>query len=57
MVGAEDFWVAGTPEDCVDKLQQYVDLGIGHFMIRFGDLPDLEAVRLFSKKVIPKINQ
>jgi len=57
LVGAEDFWVAGTPEDCVEKLQRYVDLGISHFMIRFGDLPDLEAVRLFSKKVIPKINQ
>ena len=53
---AEEYYVSGTPEDCIDKLQQYVDVGIGHFMIRFGDLPDLEAVRLFSKKVIPKIN-
>jgi alkanesulfonate monooxygenase SsuD/methylene tetrahydromethanopterin reductase-like flavin-dependent oxidoreductase (luciferase family) len=54
--GAEDFWVVGTPEDCVEKLQRYIDLGIGHFMIRFGDLPNLNGVKLFAKKVIPKLN-
>ena len=54
--GAENFWVAGTPDECAEQLQDYVNLGVGHFMIRFGDLPHFNGMRLFAEEVAPKLN-
>jgi alkanesulfonate monooxygenase SsuD/methylene tetrahydromethanopterin reductase-like flavin-dependent oxidoreductase (luciferase family) len=45
----------GTPEDCIKELRQYLDLGITQFMLFFGDLPNMNGLRLFAKKVIQKI--
>ena len=53
---AEELYVAGTPEMCVERIQSYVDLGANHFMFRFGDVPSLEGMRLFAKEVIPNIH-
>ena len=52
---AEECFVAGTPEMCVEQLQEYVDMGLSYLMIRFGDFPDLDGMRLFQKEVAPKI--
>lgn len=46
---------AGTPEDCVERLQAYVDLGVRLFVIRFGDIPRLDGMRLFAREVAPKL--
>jgi alkanesulfonate monooxygenase SsuD/methylene tetrahydromethanopterin reductase-like flavin-dependent oxidoreductase (luciferase family) len=48
-------YVAGTPKDCIEKLQSYIELGVSTFIIRFGDVPSLEGMRLFSKEVVPKL--
>jgi F420-dependent oxidoreductase-like protein len=45
----------GTPYECVRKLQQYVDLGVTHFMLFFGDLPNLSGLRLFAETVAKKM--
>lgn len=45
----------GTPEDCIKQINKYRDLGVKHFMLFFGDLPDLNGLKIFAKKVAPKI--
>jgi F420-dependent oxidoreductase-like protein len=54
-VTLEDFVqtsLIGTPEDCLKQVRQYTNLGITHFMLFFGDLPDLRGLRLFAKEVV-----
>ena len=59
-VSLEDFArtnLVGTPEDCLKQLRQYAILGVTHFMLFFGDLPDLRGLKLFAEKVVGKIDQ
>jgi len=53
---AEATYIAGTPEECVEQLRPYVDLGIGLFIFRFGDVPGLEGMRLFAEEVAPEFS-
>jgi F420-dependent oxidoreductase-like protein len=46
----------GTPEDCIKLLQPYVKMGVTQFMLFFGDLPELDGLKLFAEKVAEKIN-
>jgi F420-dependent oxidoreductase-like protein len=58
-VSVEDFMqtsFVGTPEDFIKQLRQYLNLGVTHFMLFFGDLPDLSGLRLFAEKVAQKID-
>jgi len=52
---AEDYYVSGTPEECVMQLQPFLELGFNSFMIRFGDMPSLEDMSLFAQEVIPHL--
>jgi alkanesulfonate monooxygenase SsuD/methylene tetrahydromethanopterin reductase-like flavin-dependent oxidoreductase (luciferase family) len=52
---AEAVYIGGTPDECAEQLRKYVELGVDLFVIRFGDIPDLDGLRLFAKKVIPQI--
>ena len=54
---AEAFYIAGTPDDCVERLRPYVDLGVSTFVIRFGDMPSMEGMRLFAKEVAPRLRR
>jgi F420-dependent oxidoreductase-like protein len=47
----------GTPDECMSKLQSYVDLGVTHFMLFFGDLPNLSSLRLFAETVAKKMQE
>src|SRR3990172_3096596 len=46
--------LAGTPEECVQKIRHYTDLGVTHFMLFFGDFPSMDGVRVFAEKVIKR---
>lgn len=52
---AESFYIVGTPEDCVEQLKPYVDMGVSTFVIRFGDIPSLNGMNLFSEEVAPML--
>lgn len=41
--------LAGTPDECCERLQEYADLGVTYFMLYFADLPNLDGLRLFSE--------
>ncbi|MCW4034643.1 MAG: TIGR03560 family F420-dependent LLM class oxidoreductase [Candidatus Bathyarchaeota archaeon] len=45
----------GTPEECVKHVQKYVDVGVNHFMLFFGDLPSLRGLKIFAESVVPAI--
>jgi len=51
---AKDHTIAGTPEQCVQRIGQYVDLGVDRFMLSFPEsATDLSGIRLFGEKVLP----
>ncbi|MEE9301571.1 MAG: LLM class flavin-dependent oxidoreductase [Alphaproteobacteria bacterium] len=51
----ENEFVIGTPNVVVDRLQQYTELGVTHFMLWFMDYPSLDGMRLFAEEVRPKL--
>lgn len=54
-----DSWKAGnlvgTPEQVAEKLQTYVDLGVGGVVPWCRDYPDDTSLRLFAEKVMPEL--
>ena len=54
--GAETFYIAGTPDECFEKIIQYVDIGITSFILKFGRVPEMDDMELFANEVIRKIN-
>ena len=58
-VSLEDFKKSSfivTPDECKQKIQEYLGLGVTHFMLFFGDLPGLSGLRLFADKVVKTLN-
>lgn len=58
-VSREDFMrtsFVGTPKEFIKKLQQYLNLGVTHFMLFFGDLPEIEGLEVFAKNVVQNIS-
>jgi alkanesulfonate monooxygenase SsuD/methylene tetrahydromethanopterin reductase-like flavin-dependent oxidoreductase (luciferase family) len=41
----------GTLEQCAEKIEEYVDMGITHLLLRF---PSFEMMRLFGEKMLPR---
>ena len=51
----EDFLdsiIAGTPEECVEKIGKYVDVGATYFIPHFPFAQDLQALRIFMDEVV-----
>ncbi len=46
--------LVGTPEQVADQIQEYVDIGVSHFMWWFLDAPDEVGMRLFMDEVAPR---
>ena len=45
--------IAGTPEQCVQQIESYVEAGIRYFMLIFQDPVSDEDLQLFAKEVMP----
>ena len=52
-----DAWLVGTPDDVVDQIRAYVDLGVSHFMLWFLDAPQTDGLRLFAERVAPRFRR
>lgn len=52
---SERYDIAGTPEECIKQLREYVDIGVTHFVLKpyFPVKTVLEQVNRFAKEVIP----
>lgn len=51
---AESTYVAGTPDECLRKIEEYMSLGVSLFVIWFGDMPRTNGMELFAEHVIQK---
>jgi F420-dependent oxidoreductase-like protein len=54
-VSMEDFKKAnlvGTPEECLQKMRPYMNLGVTYFMLFFGDLPNTKGLRVFAETIV-----
>jgi F420-dependent oxidoreductase-like protein len=47
--------IVGTPEQVVEQLQAFIELGIEYFMFEFVDFSSMTGSNLFEKEVIPKL--
>ena len=46
--------IAGTPQQCVEQIQKYVDSGITYFFLLFPDPIPIESLGLFAREVMPR---
>ncbi|MBT8172407.1 hypothetical protein KJN74_06010, partial [Candidatus Bathyarchaeota archaeon] len=44
----------GNTSKFLQHIHPYLHLGVTHFMLYFGDLPDMKGMKLFAEKVINK---
>lgn len=44
-----------TPDKYRQKIRQYTSLGVTYFMLFFGDLPNIDSMELFARKVVKPI--
>jgi len=49
--------IIGTSEECAQKLEEYVDVGINYFILIFQMPDQVEALKLFSREVLPAISK
>jgi alkanesulfonate monooxygenase SsuD/methylene tetrahydromethanopterin reductase-like flavin-dependent oxidoreductase (luciferase family) len=48
-------WVIGDPAEVTDRLRQYLDVGVSHFVFGIGHPFDLKPLRLLQDQVIPAL--
>jgi alkanesulfonate monooxygenase SsuD/methylene tetrahydromethanopterin reductase-like flavin-dependent oxidoreductase (luciferase family) len=46
----------GTPQQVVEQMRSFVDLGVDYFIIRWGGFPDLTTLELLIEQVLPALN-
>jgi F420-dependent oxidoreductase-like protein len=47
--------VVGTPDKIIKRINEYRDLGIDHFILRFNFREDLNSMKLFKDEVLSRI--
>jgi alkanesulfonate monooxygenase SsuD/methylene tetrahydromethanopterin reductase-like flavin-dependent oxidoreductase (luciferase family) len=50
---AKQMRLEGTPEQLIEKIRGYTNVGVTCFVMNFPDITTIEPVRLFSEKVMP----
>lgn len=49
--------LVGTPDEVVDQLLPFVELGVEHVILRFVDFPATAGAELFASEVIPRLDR
>ena len=45
--------LVGTPEEIIERINQYYDIGVNHIILSFLDYPSTTGIELFADIVIP----
>ena len=48
--------IAGTPDQCAARIQEYVDAGITYFFLLFPDPIPTDRLELFAREVMPRFS-
>jgi 5,10-methylenetetrahydromethanopterin reductase/phthiodiolone/phenolphthiodiolone dimycocerosates ketoreductase len=55
---AIEFSIAGTAQDCIDKIDEFVEAGVRHFILMDLVEPSQRKVReLYSKEILPRFSE
>lgn len=54
---SEDTRLVGTPEQVAAKLEERIDLGVRHLILRFMDFPATDQALRFSSEIAPKLRR
>jgi 5,10-methylenetetrahydromethanopterin reductase len=49
--------IAGTPDDCIAAIEEYVDAGCTHVMLEVWGANRHEQIRLFGERVLPHVRR
>lgn len=52
----DDFDFFGTPQQVVEQMRPFIDLGVDYFMLDCGGFPDLTTLELLVNEVLPALN-
>jgi alkanesulfonate monooxygenase SsuD/methylene tetrahydromethanopterin reductase-like flavin-dependent oxidoreductase (luciferase family) len=52
----DDFNFVGTPEQLVEQMRPFIDLGVDYFMLDCGGFPRLTTLEMLSHEVLPALN-
>lgn len=47
--------LVGTPDEVIDRVRAYQNLGVRHFMLWFLDFPSAKGIELFASSVLPRV--
>lgn len=53
----EDFDFVGTPQQLVEQMRLFVELGVDYFMLDCGGFPELTTLDLLINEVLPALNE
>ena len=47
----------GTPEQVIEQMRPFVELGVDYFMLGIGGFPSLTTVQLLKEEVCPALQE
>lgn len=53
----DDFGFISTPEQVVQQMRLFIELGINTFMLDFNGFPNFSAIELFVREILPVLNE
>ena len=52
----DDFDFVGTPQQVIEQMRPFIDLGVDYFMLDCGGFPNLTTLELLVNEVLPTLN-
>ena len=53
----DDFDLVGTPQQLIEQMQPFIDLGVTSFLVDCGGFPNLTTLELLINEVMPALNR
>lgn len=47
-----ELMITGTPDECVDKIKEFMKIGIGFFILRFHQIPSMRSIRQIKDQIV-----
>jgi alkanesulfonate monooxygenase SsuD/methylene tetrahydromethanopterin reductase-like flavin-dependent oxidoreductase (luciferase family) len=53
----DGFDFVGTPEQVIEQMRPFIDMGVDYFMLDCGGFPDLTMLELLVGEVVPEVKR